>query len=70
MIGFFNWTPEMADEEKVEEYDHRSLSDWSNVNSTNGTMHLSEDMVFNNGHRLSITVYRWVKTAIPTPLIT
>lgn len=48
----------MADEEKVEEYDHRSLSDWSNVNSTNGTMHLSEDMVFNNGHRLSITVYR------------
>ncbi|KAH8251379.1 hypothetical protein KR032_010244 [Drosophila birchii] len=47
----------MAEEEKVQEYDHRILTDWSKVNSTNGTMHLSEDMVFNNGHRLSITVY-------------
>ncbi|KAH8238949.1 hypothetical protein KR038_009713 [Drosophila bunnanda] len=47
----------MAEEGKVQEYDHRILSDWSNVNSTNGTMHLTEDMVFNDGHRLSITVY-------------
>ncbi|KAH8410168.1 hypothetical protein KR009_007650 [Drosophila setifemur] len=42
---------------EVNEYDHRILSDWSNVNNTNGTMHLSKDMVFNDGHRLSITVY-------------
>jgi len=40
------------------ETDHRILSDWSNVNNTNGTMHLSKDMIFNDGHRLSITVYR------------
>ncbi|KAM8717461.1 hypothetical protein ACLKA7_004195 [Drosophila subpalustris] len=39
------------------ENDHRILSDWSNVNNTNGTMHLSKDMIFNDGHRLSITVY-------------
>lgn len=39
------------------ETDHRILSDWSNVNNTNGTMHLSKDMIFNDGHRLSITVY-------------
>ncbi|XP_030381138.1 gonadotropin-releasing hormone receptor isoform X2 [Scaptodrosophila lebanonensis] len=37
--------------------DHRVLHDWSNVNETNGTMHLSKDMTFNDGHRLSITVY-------------
>ncbi|ALC38778.1 GRHR [Drosophila busckii] len=37
--------------------DHRVLNDWSNVNNTNGTMHWSKDMVFNDGHRLSITVY-------------
>nr|AOC38019.1 adipokinetic hormone receptor [Sarcophaga crassipalpis] len=39
-------------------YDHRVLTDWSNVNNnTNGTMHYSKDMIFNDGHRLSITVY-------------
>ncbi|XP_016985794.1 gonadotropin-releasing hormone receptor isoform X2 [Drosophila rhopaloa] len=42
---------------ELEENDHRSLSDWSNVNNSNGTMHLSKDMMFNDGHRLSITVY-------------
>ncbi|KAH8403002.1 hypothetical protein KR222_002916, partial [Zaprionus bogoriensis] len=39
------------------ENDHRAMSDWSTVNNTNGTMHLSKDMTFNDGHRLSITVY-------------
>nr|NP_995639.1 adipokinetic hormone receptor, isoform C [Drosophila melanogaster]AAS64647.1 adipokinetic hormone receptor, isoform C [Drosophila melanogaster] len=41
----------------AEENDHRDLSNWSNVNDTNGTIHLTKDMVFNDGHRLSITVY-------------
>lgn len=45
----------------AEENDHRDLSNWSNVNDTNGTIHLTKDMVFNDGHRLSITVYRWVE---------
>ncbi|XP_016964422.1 gonadotropin-releasing hormone receptor isoform X2 [Drosophila biarmipes] len=40
-----------------EESDHRSLSNWGNVSDTNGTIHLTKDMVFNDGHRLSITVY-------------
>ncbi|XP_034472404.1 gonadotropin-releasing hormone receptor isoform X2 [Drosophila innubila] len=39
------------------ETDHRILNDWSNVNNTNGTMHPSKDMIFNEGHLLSITVY-------------
>ncbi|XP_016945861.2 gonadotropin-releasing hormone receptor isoform X1 [Drosophila suzukii] len=43
--------------EVLEENDHRSLSNWLNVNDTNGTIHLTKDMVFNDGHRLSITVY-------------
>ncbi|XP_023032344.1 adipokinetic hormone/corazonin-related peptide receptor variant I isoform X1 [Drosophila willistoni] len=49
----------MAQSGEVNEeiYDHRILKDWSNVNKTNGTMHLSKDMIFNDGHRLSITVY-------------
>ncbi|EDW51896.1 GM13924 [Drosophila sechellia] len=41
----------------AEENDHRDLSNWSSVNDTNGTIHLTKDMVFNDGHRLSITVY-------------
>ncbi|XP_022222532.2 gonadotropin-releasing hormone receptor isoform X2 [Drosophila obscura] len=49
----------MAHSSEINEvvYDHRILKDWSNVNNTNGTMHLSKDMIFNDGHRLSITVY-------------
>ncbi|KAH8329495.1 hypothetical protein KR074_012030 [Drosophila pseudoananassae] len=49
----------MAQSGEVNEYDHRILSDWShlNINNTNGTTHLSKDMIFNNGHRLSIIVY-------------
>lgn len=44
-------------------FDHRVLTDWSEVgiNRTNGSnaeLQLSIDMVFNDGHRLSITVYR------------
>lgn len=40
-------------------YDHRILTDWSNVNNTTaGIMHYSKDMIFNDGHRLSITIYR------------
>ncbi|KAH8298117.1 hypothetical protein KR018_007016 [Drosophila ironensis] len=43
---------------EVNEYDHRILSDWANISmNNNGTTHLSKDMVFNDGHRLSITVY-------------
>lgn len=49
--------PDSEINEKI--YDHRVLTDWSNVNNnTNGTMHYSKDMIFNDGHRLSITVYR------------
>lgn len=48
--------PESEVNEKI--YDHRVLLDWSNVTETNGTMHYSKDMIFNDGHRLSITVYR------------
>lgn len=45
----------------VNSLDHRTLTDWSNVdNSTNGTMHYSKDMIFNDGHRLSITVYSFL----------
>lgn len=41
-------------------YDHRILTDWSNVNNTtSGIMHYSKDMIFNDGHRLSITIYRY-----------
>uniref|UniRef100_T1PIK5 7 transmembrane receptor (Rhodopsin family) n=1 Tax=Musca domestica TaxID=7370 RepID=T1PIK5_MUSDO len=49
----------MSEQEVNEKiYDHRVLTDWSNVNNnTNGTMHYSKDMIFNDGHRLSITVY-------------
>ncbi|KPU72958.1 uncharacterized protein Dana_GF14951, isoform C [Drosophila ananassae] len=49
----------MAQSGEVSEYDHRILNDWShlNTNNTNGTTHLSKDMVFNDGHRLSIIVY-------------
>lgn len=40
-------------------YDHRVLPHWSNVkNETNGSIHYSPDMIFNAGHRLSITGYR------------
>lgn len=55
-----NRAGKMAQSGEVNEvvYDHRILRDWSNVNNTNGTMHLSKDMIFNDGHRLSITVYR------------
>lgn len=44
-------------------YDHRVLSDWSavNDNQTNNISCVNEqlpiDMVFNDGHRLSIVVY-------------
>uniref|UniRef100_A0A1A9VZY1 G-protein coupled receptors family 1 profile domain-containing protein n=1 Tax=Glossina brevipalpis TaxID=37001 RepID=A0A1A9VZY1_9MUSC len=39
-------------------YDHRVLPHWSNVkNETNGSLHYSADMIFNNGHRLSIIGY-------------
>uniref|UniRef100_A0A1A9UXM5 G-protein coupled receptors family 1 profile domain-containing protein n=1 Tax=Glossina austeni TaxID=7395 RepID=A0A1A9UXM5_GLOAU len=39
-------------------YDHRVLPHWSNVkNETNGSIHYSPDMIFNAGHRLSITGY-------------
>ncbi|XP_037960628.1 gonadotropin-releasing hormone receptor [Teleopsis dalmanni] len=41
--------------EKV--YDHRILQDWSDVDEDNGITHYSKDMIFNDGHRLSITVY-------------
>lgn len=34
--------------------DHRNLHDWSNINNTQ----MPIDMVFNDGHRLSIIVYR------------
>lgn len=55
--------PETEVNEKI--YDHRVLSDWSNVNNnTNGTMHYSKDMIFNDGHRLSITVYRYILCVI------
>ncbi|XP_013103205.1 adipokinetic hormone/corazonin-related peptide receptor variant I isoform X2 [Stomoxys calcitrans] len=49
----------MSTEPEINEkiYDHRILTDWSSVNKTNGTMHYSKDMIFNDGHRLSITVY-------------
>ncbi|XP_023290915.2 adipokinetic hormone/corazonin-related peptide receptor variant I [Lucilia cuprina] len=51
--------PESEINEKI--YDHRVLTDWSNVNNnTNGTMHYSKDMIFNDGHRLSITVYSFL----------
>ncbi|XP_014102594.2 gonadotropin-releasing hormone receptor isoform X1 [Bactrocera oleae] len=50
--------PQTEDEVNEKIYDHRIMPDWSNVvNETNGTMHYSKDMIFNDGHRLSITVY-------------
>ncbi|XP_012161175.1 gonadotropin-releasing hormone receptor isoform X2 [Ceratitis capitata] len=50
--------PQNEDEVNEKIYDHRIMPDWSNVvNETNGTMHYSKDMIFNDGHRLSITVY-------------
>ncbi|XP_017473984.1 PREDICTED: gonadotropin-releasing hormone receptor-like isoform X1 [Rhagoletis zephyria] len=50
--------PRTEDEVNEKIYDHRIMPDWSNVvNETNGTMHYSKDMIFNDGHRLSITVY-------------
>lgn len=45
-------------------YDHRVLSDWSAVNDNQNQTNIScvdvelpIDMVFNDGHRLSIAVY-------------
>lgn len=45
-------------------YDHRVLSDWSGVNDNQNQTNkscvdaeLPIDMVFNDGHRLSIVVY-------------
>ncbi|CAG9821054.1 unnamed protein product [Phaedon cochleariae] len=38
--------------------DHRNLLDWSKTNETGGAQHhLPINMRFNDGHRLSITVY-------------
>lgn len=39
--------------------DHRNLPNWSEVNNGSDSQSLMPiDMVFNDGHRLSITVYR------------
>lgn len=39
--------------------DHRQKTDWSEVDNNQTTDgQLPIDMVFNDGHRLSITVYR------------
>lgn len=47
-------------------YDHRVLSEWSKVNDNQKNLsnnvscvdELPIDMIFNDGHRLSMTVYR------------
>lgn len=45
--------------------DHRNLPNWSEVNNESDIRNLLPiDMVFNDGHRLSITVYRLIFKAI------
>lgn len=39
--------------------DHRQLTEWSKAGGNSTEMPL--DMIFNDGHRLSIVVYRHVK---------
>ncbi|XP_017041420.1 gonadotropin-releasing hormone receptor isoform X2 [Drosophila ficusphila] len=42
---------------EVSQANDQQENDWPIANNTNGTFQLTKDMVFNDGHRLSITVY-------------
>lgn len=44
--------------------DHRQLSDWSEAGNETKDKDLPIDMTFNDGHMLSIIVYRWVKSLL------
>lgn len=63
-IEFENYTDTYYDYENNTEMpnstvtDHRQLRDWSEAGGNSTDMPL--DMVFNDGHRLSIVVYRHV----------
>lgn len=46
--------------------DHRQLTEWSQAGSDSVSMPL--DMTFNDGHRLSIIVYRYAIHSIPISL--
>ncbi|XP_060537041.1 adipokinetic hormone/corazonin-related peptide receptor variant I [Cylas formicarius] len=52
----FKDSPDVS--EKVQ--DHRNLRDWTITNSSDPEHHLPINMVFNDGHKLSITVYSFL----------